>query len=385
MRILFTVSTYLPQTNGIQFVTSYLAEGLVKKGYSVDVITYASKHNLNVEEEINGVRVIRWKASTVHMFHRGDKKGFQKYILEHQKKYDAMIQVGTQAALTDWLLPVLHEIEIPKILHIHSVWDFKMTRYDYSSLKKLILKMIGNARWGCYFLKNRRKFKLYDEILQLHEKDYSLSFMKRLCGKESIILYNAVDDCFFDRDDCKKESSIIYVANYSDMKNQKEALEVFANANIPKEWKLILIGSKENEYVKELREIASKIMSNTDKQIEILVGINRIETISHIKRSALYLMTSRREAFPISILESMAAGVPFVSTDVGIVRYLPGGMVANNMKQQIAAVEKYVMDIEERDKAGLEGYKFAIDNFQINSKIEQLEEILLKLNRGEKV
>ena len=39
MRILFTVNTYLPKHDGVQFVTKYLAEGLVKKGHIVDLIT----------------------------------------------------------------------------------------------------------------------------------------------------------------------------------------------------------------------------------------------------------------------------------------------------------------------------------------------------------
>lgn len=379
MRILFTVSTYLPQTNGVQYVTSYLAEGLVKRGHSVDVITYLNKDNLNKEEWINGVHILRWEATTVHMFHRGDKEGFQKYILEHQNKYDVMLQVGTQAALTDWLLPILHKITIPKLLHIHSVWDFKINKCDCTSLKRLILKLVGNLRWGGYFLANRNSFKLYDGILQLHEKDYSVSFMKHLCGKESIILNNAVDEQFFANDACKKESTIIYVANYSDMKNQKRALEIFEKAKIPKGWKLILIGSKENEYVKELRDKANKIMSEKDVQIEILVGVSREDTIRYVKQSEVYLMTSRREAFPISISEAMASGIPFISTDVGIVKHLPGGTVCNSICQQVDALEKYVFDAEMRHKVGMEGKQFAVENMRICSKIEQLEKNLEKL------
>mgnify|MGYP000823722775 CR=1 FL=1 len=43
MKLLFTVNTYIPKRDGVQFVTKYLAEGLVKKGHSVDLITRQCK------------------------------------------------------------------------------------------------------------------------------------------------------------------------------------------------------------------------------------------------------------------------------------------------------------------------------------------------------
>lgn len=379
MRIVFTVSTYLPSLNGIQFVTTYLAEGLVKKGHSVDVITYGKKQPSIEEEWINGVKVIRWNASTTHMIHRGDKKGFQNYILEHQKDYDVMIQVGTQTALTDWALPILHKITIPKILHLHSVWNFKMNNHIFTSVKALVLKLAGNVRWGCYFFKNRNNFKLYDEIIQLHEKDYSIDFMKKLSGKDSIILHNAVDKEFFCHGDCQKEKSIIYVANYSDMKDQKKALEVFKKANLPRDWKMVLIGSKDNNYVDELRSMANAIKKEKDVQIDLLVGISREDTIRHIKNSSIYLMTSRLEAFPISISEAMAAGIPYISTDVGIVKYLPGGVICNDTEQLVKSLENFVFNEDERNRVGMEGYQFAEKNFLIESKVIRLEKILNNL------
>ena len=122
MKILFTVSTYKPHIDGIQFVTTYLAEGLVQRGHSVDLISYAFPNLTDkTEEDINGVHVIRRSVSTVHMRHRGDKEAYQRFILENQSNYDVMINVGTQTAYTDWLLPIVDKVHIHKILHLHSV------------------------------------------------------------------------------------------------------------------------------------------------------------------------------------------------------------------------------------------------------------------------
>ena len=102
MKILFTVHTYYPNKDGVQFVTEYLAEGLVKRGHQVDVLTYMYPDRTTVKSEThNGVNIIRWEAKTVHTFHKGDKVGYQQYIISRQQDYDVMINVGTQTALTD--------------------------------------------------------------------------------------------------------------------------------------------------------------------------------------------------------------------------------------------------------------------------------------------
>ena len=152
MKILYTVSTYNPHTDGIQFVTSYLAEGLVKRGHSVDLVAYEYPDLTDKKEEvINGVRVIRYPVKTVHMMHKGDKVGYQQFILDNQKNYDVMVNVGSQTALTDWLLPIIDKITIPKVLHLHSVWDFGLHKTDFESFKTFASKMLGYIRWGIYF------------------------------------------------------------------------------------------------------------------------------------------------------------------------------------------------------------------------------------------
>lgn len=383
MNVLITVNTYNPKVNGVQFVTSYLAEGLASRGHQVDVITYADKH-LPVEEAINGVHVRRWDAATVHMFHRGDKKGYRDYLLSHQSDYDVLLQVGTQSAMTDWALPVLKKLRIPKALHIHSVWDFQVHPYDRDSARRLLQKLIGNVRWACHFIWNRRHFARYDRILQLHEKDYSVPFMKRLCGKDSDILTNAVEDAFFLPGSKGADGhTVVYVANYSDMKNQKAAVDIFDKAELPQDWKLVLIGAKENGYVRELREMADRLRREKNRKIEILVGISREETIRRVRDADVFLMPSRREAFPISILEAMAAKTPFISTDVGIVKYLPGGIVTNDPQAQVSSLQRLALDAAERMRLAEEGYQYASRHAVIDAKVQQLEQTLQELiSRG---
>lgn len=385
MKILYTVSTYNPHTDGIQFVTSYLAEGLVKKGHSVDLIAYEYPDLTDKKEEIiNGVRVMRFPVKTVRMVHKGDRAGYQKFILDNQKNYDVMINVGSQTALTDWLLPIMDKITIPKVLHLHSVWDFGLHKTDFESFKVFASKILGYIRWGIYFAKYKKAFRKYNTVLQLHEKDYGYKFFKKNYGIDSIVLENAAEDAFFDIEGVEREKVILNVSNFYKRKNQLECIKAFEKSNLSDDWKLVLIGSKNTSYYRELKAYCENTLDPAKRDRVILrVGVPRERISEIVKSSSIYMMTSTWEAFPISILEAMAAGVPYISSDVGIVRYLGGGIVPNTQKEFVQSLERLASDDAYRQSLGDEGRREACEKYKISKKVEQLESILYSLTSKE--
>lgn len=381
MKILYTVSTYNPHTDGIQFVTSYLAEGLASKGHAVDLIAYEYPDLTDKKEEvINGVHVIRFPARTVHMRHRGDKEGYQRFIVENQTRYDVMVNVGSQTAFTDWLLPIMDQIHIPKVLHLHSIWDFMIHKHDFDSLRSSASKILGNVRWGAYFLRNKKSFRQYDAVLQLHEKDYAYKFFKEKYNIDSVILENAVEAPFFKVDGVKKEKIILNVSNYCKRKNQLQCVKLFEKSELPDDWKLVLVGSKNNAYFKQLKDYCETVLDPKIRDRVVLhVGISRKQVIELVKASSIYLMTSLWEAFPISILEGMAAKVPYICTNVGIVKYLNGGVIARSDEEFIEYLQKYTRDDAAREQLGQQAHEEALRHYRIEDKVNQLEDLLLRL------
>lgn len=388
MKILITVHTYIPNRDGVQFVTKYLAEGLVKKKHDVTIITYMYKEKCNISEEIiNGVKVIRWKAKTKYTFHIGNKKEYQKYILNHQDEFDVMINVGTQTALTDWLFPIFDKINIPSLLYIHSIWDFKIHKDELKNPKKLISKLWANIRWYIYYNKNKKIFKSYSKVTQLHEKDYSYRFFDEKYNIKSNIIENAVEENFFCQPHNKENKYIINVSNYNLRKNQKKCIELYYCTDIPDDWQMILIGSSKNKYYDELvkYEEILRTNSNTKKEkVRFLYNIPREKICDYVKESSLYLMTSTWEAFPISLIEAMASGVPFISSNVGIVKFLEGGVTANSTKEYKELLYKFTTNAELRKEYGIKGYKAACDKYRIEDKVNQLEIYLYEIIGKEK-
>jgi glycosyltransferase involved in cell wall biosynthesis len=65
-------------------------------------------------------------------------------------------------------------------------------------------------------------------------------------------------------------------------------------------------------------------------KILFLRDIPREDTVAAFKCSDLFLQTSQKEVAPLVILESRAAGLPWISMDVGNVESIPGGIIINN-------------------------------------------------------
>lgn len=391
MNILITVATYFPKKDGVQKVTQYLAEGLVKKGHKVTVIT-TNKGVNNREEIINGVIVKRVNLFTKFGFYIGDKKDYKKMILEETQKCDVMINVCTQNAFTDVILKNIDNYKCKKILYLHGIFDFKFSKVNFTSLTSVVNKLWKEIRWSLYYNFNGKYFKKYDAVTQLHEKDYGNIYFKKKYGINSIIIENAADEEFFEKKTFPEfikpfDKYIIFVANYDDRKNQKLAIKEFLNSKIDDNIGLVLIGSCKNKYYDKLTKYIKKEktklkISGTNKPIKMLYNIDRSLVSSYVSNAYLYLMTSKWEAYPISLIESMASGVPFISTDVGVAKYLLGGIVVNNYdKKDIHYfIEKICLNEELRNDIGLLGNRIALCNMKIKDKVDLLERICNEKN-----
>lgn len=383
MKLLFTVNSYEPLHDGVQFVTKYLAEGLVSKGHSVDLITcYHPEATNRREEDINGVHVIRWDARTHHTKHIGNRNGYIKYVLNNLNTYDCMINVGTQTPFLDWLLPIINQVDMPKILYVHSIWDFKYHKENFQSAESIFKKVWNNVRWKLYYKRWGDAFKKYNRVIQLHEKDYSSTFFYDKYGIKSVIVENAADNSFFDDSQDSTISLprkyIINVSNYDDRKNQMKMLSSFLSANTPSDFEMILIGSTRNSYCEKMIETYQKhLKSNPNgKKIHILYDIPREQISTYVKNASLYIMASKWEAFPISLTESMAAGVPWISTDVGIVKYLPGGVISDEKKDLAYWIGVLTNDRSKAETLGSVGNAFAKEHFRISKKVDQVEKCI---------
>lgn len=379
MKVLFTVATYYPDVDGVQNVTEYQAEYLAANGYEVVVIASNNHGRYCREENHNGVHIIRVDAYNKNMMHYGDKKSFQQLVFREAKNADVMINVSPESFSTDWVLPISGKIHCRKFVMNHGMHDFKWNKFNTSSGKEIIKKILRDVRWGIFYKTNFHFFWNYDGVLFLHEKDVARRYFEKKKYLNSYVIYNCAADVFFDIDTVKKQKSIINVGTYNSRKNQLECLDVFYKLS-DSDWQLILIGNPENDYYKQLITRNQELSKRYGhRNVKIYCNLDRATTIQYIKESSIYLLTSTWEAFPISLIEAMASGSTFVSTDVGVVKYLPYGKVGKSSEEicdilnDICINRKYI-------SLGRDAYTFAKDNFRIESQMKKMERILF--NKG---
>ena len=374
MKVVITVNTYYPSKDGVQFVTQYHAENLVKRGY--EVVVFTTNHGNSFEEIHNGVKIIRFNVINKHTIYSGEKENYLKRLKNEIKNADALINVCTQHPLTDWCFPILDTIKCKKILYMHGMYDKTFNKKNISNIMDLGHKVWNNVRWGIYYKKNKNIFKKYDQVIQLHRFDTAYIYFKKKYNIDSFIIENAVNDSFFDTIKNKKKYAIS-VANYMPRKNQEFILRAFYKSKVSSDYELILIGSKDNDYYRKLVSLKEKLDTQYgERNIKILYNVNREKTIEMIKNASLYLLGSKWEAFPISIIEAMAAGIPYISTDVGIVKYLPGGVIVNKDEEMSYWIEVLTEDNKLGEYLGKMGNQYAIKHMMIDKKVNDLEKII---------
>lgn len=380
MNITFIAESYYPSMGGVENVTKYLAEGLAKKNNNVTIIT--TKNDYADYEEINGVCIKRFdlKKNKFKKYY-GEIDEYINYILNRNDDY--VIFECSETITTNLLLPYLKQIKGKKILHVHGCYGLKLKPFNFSNN---LIKAIGNfynyIYWNAYYYPYflSKYINDFDATISLSSIDSSKEYFDKYYKGKRYILGNAAENIFFEN---KKETNLNYdfktkkyflsVANYNIIKNQIGILKQFKKSESKKNYDLVFIGSKKNTYCKKLLKIKEKMKLYN---VYILYGLSRENIVDIMKNSFIYLIGSSLEEFSISLIEAMASGIPFISTNVGNAKLLPGGIVLKNLNEMQKKMDYLVENSDLYLKLSNDAKKYAYDNCTIEKCVQTLIEIL---------
>lgn len=386
MKILISTFSYFPQTSGVPIVVQYIAEGLLKLGHVVAVVTRKNGFDLLDNEVVNGVNVYRFDiGQDLYKRNKGDIKKYIDFVVSFPK--DVLIMECIQCQTTDLLLPYLKEMNCRVVLHSHGGPGLFQKPISWNIN---FLHSIGNThnwyRWKKYYGDTLPRYAQYiDAVVCLSlcasDLDYMTSKMKRV-----EIVENAAHDMFFDEslynlnvEDVLQISNkryVLCIANYVPNKGQLAIIDAYSRIDA-KDCSLVLIGSKKNAYYEKLKICSDKINSTQrGKEVQLLTGVDRSFFPSIIRGAELFIMASEHEEYPVSLVEAMAVGTPFISTDAGCARILPGGVTVTDRCDIRMVLQMLVNHPEMLEKYGRQGKSYALENNKTEKIVVKFETIL---------
>lgn len=348
MKIVVVVMSYYPHEGGVQTVTKYLAEGLAQRGHDITIMT-ARKGDEPQEEVCHQVKIQRFDVSSfLKVVPKGDTKAFKEALLSTCEEADVLVNVCGNTPLAILVYQVIDQIKCKKILHQHGMFDGKFHFHQCHTAKDYARMLLLTPFWELFHRYYWGKISQFDACIHLFADDSSHRYFKRHGFLHNHVVMNSCETVFFDGSTDKMVLDkyhittpyYIYVANYSANKNQLRAVSAFMKSGCT-DIDLVLVGSSPNRYYSKVK--AHIDASPCRDRIHLLASIPREDTIALIKNAYASLLTSRSEYFPITLIEGMACGKPYISTDVGVVKHLPGGVVCQK-DQELADWLRYVQD-----------------------------------------
>lgn len=386
MKIAIATFTFLPDRNGVANVCLQQARVLVDLGYEVSILTSNNKlADTSGVTDIDNIKLHRFNikgSGSIISPVKGDINEFVDCV--YRESFDVIIVHCWQA----WPVKLLLSAELIKSRVIFFSHGTSVnTVYDWKTL-------IHKFFWFSYrYFFMPKAFLRFSDFVHLSKKTDDDRFLDNKIRPKNInyeVISNCVNHIEYKYKAFGGDSSfsLLVVGGYSRPKNEMFVLKRIIDMNFP--CKINFVGYKENAYSKKMHEIYNKYLEKC--YVHSLVpqvvvgfnyGLNENDILSLYSSSDLFISASKTECQPLVILQAMAYGVPFLSSAVGCVDELPGGLIYRNQNQFDHILSRLYDDYRsgksELHKLSYEGYHFAFRELSVEKYQEKIRTLLTRV------
>lgn len=216
---------------------------------------------------------------------------------------------------------------LPDCVHVHIPWKAGLIALWLK--KKYGKDFIVTEHWGMYNEATENHFysrpALNQKLLKLVYKEakafvtvsrFLADDVEKITGKKAaFIISNVVDTTlFFPKKEKYSRFTFIHVSNMVPLKNVDTILMAFRDAYhaTGQEMQLIMIGNRNNEYIKLADELG--LLNNS---VFFKGETKYSEVAEEMKRSHCFVLFSDSETFSCVTAEALCTGLPVISSDVG--------------------------------------------------------------------
>jgi glycosyltransferase involved in cell wall biosynthesis len=165
------------------------------------------------------------------------------------------------------------------------------------------------------------------------------------------------------------------VGLYAVSKGQEAALRAFSDSRIGNAT-LVFIGNEFNDYARHLQQLAAHLPLGERSAVLFLEQQARANIRAAYLAADLVLLASKGETQPLVLLDAMACGKPFLSTDVGCVSEMPGGVTVRTAEALAGQLRSLRDDMDRRRSLGNLGRAAAQSTYYWPSVIEAYERLI---------
>ena len=325
-KILFVIPSL--SNGGAEKVVSKISSGLVNKGYDVTLLTF-----FDCEKEY----LIDGKVKRINL-----SKGYEKdYNSINTLKRFKLIRKVINEIEPDFIFPFLNHVCI-----------YTFISCIFSKYRK---RIVFTERCNQKFTNKRNRLvknlcQVFVKRILVQNNGQKLDLSKRNQRKTCVIA-NPIDSVYLDYkknsvDECK---NIISLGRLSDQKDYPLAIETFSS--VLKKYPNLtyhIFGKGENE--DKLRKLIKE--KNLENKVVLEGFTTNIDDI--YKNAGMFLMTSKFEGMPNALAESLAVGLPCISSDCD---FGPSDLIENE-SMGILVKEHTVEAFEKAMLHMIENYSF---------------------------
>lgn len=391
-KVVFVLPYFLPAVGGIVTHVLYLTRELAKEGYEIEVHVSASSQrraNLFSEGKLN----INKRYSVI--YEKELLPRFVRQIRNVKIPPDAdivHIHNFDRALVTSVLMKTL-SMKIPTLITLHgalaSIYE-RIIRYESLREYLRISTKLFFDKVISYNLLN-----YFNGIIALchKEKDVLIqSINNPNIHKKIKIIPNFVPDVFFGLDidvdlldknikriiEDYNENYIITIARIS----KEKRLDIVIRT-LPKLSNIhyVIVGPDTGN-LRQLLNLANKL--GVRSRVHYLGTIYDIRTkIMLLKHARIFVLPSKVEVFPMSVLEAMSQGLPVIATSAGCLPEIVEHYINGFLFSQLSEFEKYIQIVIENERLrrymGMKAQEKVLEKFSISKIIKKLKKLYDKV------
>jgi glycosyltransferase involved in cell wall biosynthesis len=138
-----------------------------------------------------------------------------------------------------------------------------------------------------------------------------------------------------------------------------------------------------------LAEVKSRIPDHLQKRVIFHGNQSHDQLKDHFKRATIFVISSLSDAFPLTVVEAMAAGLPVVGSAVGgikesVLHGKTGMLVTPNSAESLAeGISRLLGDRDLRKKMALAARERALNSFSYQAIADQLSSVYSRIQAGQ--